>query len=29
MRHQAVAAFERLSDDPEAAQRELVALIRQ
>jgi hypothetical protein len=29
MLHEAVAAFERLSDDPEAAQRELVALIRQ
>ena len=28
MLHQAVAAFERLPDDPEAAQRELVALIR-
>jgi hypothetical protein len=28
MLHQAVAAFERLPDDPEAARRELVALIR-
>jgi len=28
MLHQAVAAFGRLPDDPEAAQRELVALIR-
>src|SRR5919202_6617615 len=28
MLHQAVAAFERLPDDPEAALRELVALIR-
>ena len=28
MLHQAVAAFERLPDDPEAAQSELVALIR-
>src|ERR687886_3083990 len=28
MLHQAVAAFERLPDNPEAAQRELVALIR-
>jgi hypothetical protein len=28
MVHQAVPAFERLPDDPEAAQRELVALIR-
>jgi hypothetical protein len=26
--HQAVAAFERLPDDPEAARLELVALIR-
>jgi hypothetical protein len=28
MLHQAVAAFERLPDDPEAPHRELVALIR-
>ena len=28
MLHQAVAAFERLPDDPDAARRELVALIR-
>ena len=28
MLHHAVAAFERLPDDPEAARRELVALIR-
>jgi hypothetical protein len=28
MLHQAVVAFERLPDDPEAARRELVALIR-
>jgi hypothetical protein len=28
MLHHAVAAFERLPDDPEAAARELVALIR-
>jgi hypothetical protein len=28
MLHQAVAAFERLPDDPEAARAELVALIR-
>jgi hypothetical protein len=28
MLHQAVAAFERLPDDPEGARRELVALIR-
>ena len=28
MLHQAVAAFERLPDDPEAAREELVALVR-
>jgi hypothetical protein len=28
MLHQAVAAFQRLLDDPQAARRELVALIR-
>jgi hypothetical protein len=28
MLHPAVAAFERLPEDPEAARRELVALIR-